>query len=95
MKKNNGFKSLLIVLFCAMIFGGCGMEAKQADVVTETPTQTITGKIVNTGTITTIVGDGKTTEITSRKIDLEQYSGKEVTVVGEFSGTTLYVDEVK
>lgn len=90
-------KSLLVsgVLLSALVLGGCSLVAQPADVATESPVVTIAGKVMVAGEKVSIVENGKTTEITSRKIDLKQYNGKEVSVTGEFSGTTLFVDEVK
>lgn len=83
------------VLVCSLFLSGCSLVAQQADVATETPTTTITGKVMVAGELISISENGKSTEITSRKINLKDYEGKTVSVVGEFSGTTLYVDEVK
>ncbi|KKU33046.1 hypothetical protein A3K29_05080 [Candidatus Collierbacteria bacterium RIFOXYB2_FULL_46_14] len=83
------------VLVSSVFFGGCSLVAQPADVVTETPTKTFTGMVVVSGSLITISDGTKNTEITSRKVDLKQYAGKTVTVTGEFSGTTLYVDSVE
>ncbi len=91
-------KRLLVsgMLVSAIFLGGCNLVAQPADVATENPVVNITGKIVVAGTTFSIVdSSGKTTEITSRKVDLKLYNGKQVTVTGEFSGTTLFVDSVK
>jgi hypothetical protein len=69
--------------------------AKQADVNTETPTVTITGVITSKEGGYMITENGKNTELDGRKVDLKSQIGKTVTVVGEFSGTTLFVDSVK
>jgi hypothetical protein len=52
--------------------------------------------------VTTKIGDEyllKTNDeivnMTSTKVDLDDYLKKEVTVTGMFSGSTLYVDEIK
>lgn len=82
-------------LILGILLGGCTLVARPADVQTEDPQQTITGKIVVSGDRVTITSDGKVIELTSRKLDLKQYNGKNVTVFGEYSGTTLYVDDVK
>lgn len=92
MSKKLLFGSLIIG---GLLFGGCGLVAQPADTETESPVQTITGKIGGVGAAMSITSNGKLIEITSRKIDLSKYSGQEVTVVGEFSGSTLYVDEVR
>ena len=67
---------------------------KQAETEVVSPTVTIKGVVKLSGTKTMITKDGVSTAITSRKLDLGSYDGKEVTVTGEFSGTTLFVDEV-
>jgi len=78
-----------------LFLGGCSLVAQPADVGTESPVENITGIVSAAGGKFSISAGGKVTEITSRKIDLNQYVGKTVTVTGEFSGTTLYIDEVK
>lgn len=90
-------KPLLVVslLSGALFLGGCSLVAKQADVTSESPTQTMTGKVMVAGSTITLSDGVKNTEITSRKVDLTQYNGKTITVTGEFSGTTLYVDSVE
>jgi hypothetical protein len=90
-------KPLVVISLLAgsLFFGGCSLVAKQADVATETPTTTLTGKVIVAGELISISDGTKTTEITSRKMDLKQYAGKTITVTGEFSGTTLFVDELK
>lgn len=90
-------KSLVLsaVLMSSFILGGCSLVAQPANVATETPTKSITGKIVISGDMVSITSSGKVTEVTSRKIDLKKYDGKMVTVTGEFSGTTLFVDKVE
>jgi len=82
-------------LVCSLLLSGCSLVAQPADVATESPTTTITGKVTVAGEMISIMNNGLSTEITSRKIDLKEFDGKTVSVVGEFSGTTLYVDEVK
>jgi len=71
------------------------LVAQPADVQTESPVQIITGKVLVAGDTVTITSSGKVIEITSRKIDLKQFNGKNITVKGEFSGTTLFVDTVQ
>lgn len=83
------------MLVMSLLLGGCSLLAKPADIQTESPTVTITGKISVVGDRVMITSSGKITEITSRKIDLNALNGQSVSVTGEFSGTTLYVDVVK
>lgn len=81
----------------SLFLGGCvGGPAKQTDnTIAESPVVTITGKITVAGAKILIDRNGVPTEITSRKLDLASYNGKEAQVTGQFSGTVLYVDEVK
>ena len=83
------------LLVFGLLLGGCSLVAQPADVQTESPVQTITGKVLVAGDMVSISSSGKVIEIASRKIDLKTYNGKNVTVSGEYSGTTLYVDQVK
>lgn len=83
------------MLIGSLFFGGCSLVSQPAEVAVESPTTIITGKIIVSGDMVSISSSGKITELTSRKIDLKNYDGKDVTVWGEFSGTTLFVDEVK
>ena len=83
------------VLVSGLFLSGCSLVAQPANVQTESPVVTITGKVLVAGDMINITSSGKVTEITSRKVDLKLYNGKEVTVTGEYSGTTLFVDEVK
>jgi len=91
-KKNRAVVGLLVF---GLLLGGCSLVVKPANVTTETPTVNIFG-VVHVAGEQINIDDGKfVTIITSRKIDLKQYDGKQVTVTGEFSGTTLFVDSVK
>ncbi len=93
----NKLQSMTIggILLSGVLLGGCGPVAETTEVVVESPTQTFTGTVSGTGPNYAITVNGKMTEITSRKVDLSKYVGKTATVTGEFSGTTLYVDEAK
>lgn len=83
-----------LVIAMSFILGGCSLVAKPADMVQESPRKEIVGVISAKGDKTYIVSEGKNIDIFSRKVDLKLYDGKTVTVVGEYSGTTLFVDEV-
>ncbi|MBP7700905.1 hypothetical protein KA111_02465 [Candidatus Woesebacteria bacterium] len=108
MKKNNFFKLLIIFIF---IVSGCtkkpldskesdglellnsGSEMKLEDKNSET---SITGKISKSGDLYLIsTAQGKTQDLESYSINFDNYVGKTITVVGEFSGNTLFVTEVK
>ena len=83
------------VVLSSVFLGGCSMVAKPADVQTESPVVSLTGLVTVSGERVSITSSGKVIEITSRKIDLKQFNGRSVTVEGEYSGTTLFVDSVK
>ena len=96
-------KSHLLIGGALVVFGimlsGCelgGDTSQQQEVsVPVRPGVTLKGKLVSTGNLYYIQEGSKSTEIVSKKIDLKLKVGTEVEVYGEFSGTTLYVDEVK
>ena len=93
-------KKILVVgglVTAGLFLGGCSLVAKPAktEIKIESPVQIITGTVLVSGDMVTITSSGKVIEITSRKINLKQYNGQQVTVTGEFSGTTLFVDKVK
>jgi uncharacterized lipoprotein YajG len=57
---------------------------------------TMNGKVVQSGTSYSLVdSNGKQTEIDSYKIDLSQYSNKQVSITGQFSGDTLFAAKVE
>lgn len=73
-----------------LMLGGCSLGKPQESAVVEMM-----------GTVKTKVGDeyifmtnGELKNITSNKVNLDQYVGKEIKVKGMYSGSTLYVDEV-
>ena len=93
-------KKILVVgglVTAGLFLGGCSLVEKQekTEIKIESPVQIITGTVLVSGDMVTITSSGKVIEITSRKINLKQYNGQQVTVTGEFSGTTLFVDKVK
>lgn len=90
--------TLSAVLGLGLVLSGCvgGPSTEPVDTVAESPVKTIKGEIRVAGNSFFIdEGTGRSTEIISRKLDLGSYIGNSVEVTGEFSGTTLYVDEIK
>lgn len=87
--------SLLVAT--SIFFGGCtAFEAKPADMTTESPDVTLTGSVIQAGTIFSLNIPGKPpTELDSRQVSLKDYVGKTVTVTGQYSGTTLFVSKIK
>lgn len=90
MKKYLIIASLIISV---IIFGGCGR------IKTET---NLSRLVTKSGTLSTKSGDEYlliTAEgivnITSTKINLDDYLKKQIRVTGMYSGSTLYVDEIE
>jgi len=87
-------KTFLILLFSILVLGGCG---------TTKPTEDISKNIVEKiGEIRVKAGDEYVlstdlglVNMTSTKIDLDNYMKKKIKVTGMFSGSTLYVDKVE
>ncbi|HBP51601.1 MAG: hypothetical protein US68_C0004G0007 [Candidatus Shapirobacteria bacterium GW2011_GWE1_38_10] len=89
-------KYLIIAALVVSAFGlgGCGTQ--------KTETTILNSVVSREGTLTIKSGEVyllSTTEgivnITSKKVDLDDYLKKRIKVTGMFSGDTLYVDEVK
>lgn len=93
----------LTLLGAAIVFSGCELAGSKNSVTVdmtketteERPGVTLTGTVVQAAGKYFLQTNGKDTEITSRRIDLMPFVGKNVEVHGEFSGTTLYLDSVK
>lgn len=98
-KKARLLTSLTILTF-GIFLSGCEIgkndqSSASVETVSERPGVTIKGKLTAGGG-KFFVGDGsKTTEVISKKVDLNSKIGMSVEVYGEFSGTTLYVDELR
>lgn len=92
-------KTLLLssLLATSILFGGCtAFVAQPADTTTESPDVTLTGNLIQAGTIFSLNVAGKPPiELDSRQVPLKDYVGKTVTVTGQYSGTTLYVSQIK
>lgn len=90
-------KIILGIILASLILGGCGMvittsvENKlQQNVVSKTgvvQAKSTEGYLLNTS-------DG-IVNITSDKVNLDNYMKKNITVTGMFSGDILYVDKIK
>lgn len=79
-------------MFCCSVFlSSCG-EAKKVE----------SGVVTKTGTVTMKSGieylfktDEGIINMASNKVNLDSYLKKKITVTGMYSGSTLYVDEVR
>jgi uncharacterized protein YcfL len=89
-------KIILGIVLAGIILGGCGTAAKttvtnelQQNVVTKTgiiQAKSAEGYLLNTS-------DG-IVNITSTKVNLDNYMKKNITVTGMYSGDILYVDKI-
>ena len=95
----------VIFAMCLLILTGCQIqqnlnsnssEMKTLDATTKQGDTTLTGKITQSGEVFSLTdGDGKQTEVDSYKIDLSEYVDQEVTIVGQYSGETLFIGEIQ
>ncbi|MBI2325799.1 hypothetical protein HYU91_00200 [Candidatus Collierbacteria bacterium] len=92
-------KTLLLssLLASSIFFGGCSaFVAQPADTTSESPDVTLTGSLIQAGTIFSLNVVGKApVELDSRQVSLKDYVDKTVTVTGQYSGTTLFVSQIK
>lgn len=88
-----------MVVVLGLVLSGCGVSSgtsnSQESAVSERPEVTLKGTLIAVGEKFFIKNSNKTTEVTSRKIDLKSKVGTEVEVFGEFSGTTLFIDALR
>ncbi len=83
-----------MILFSAVILGGC-QTAKPAENLNENVVEK-TGEVrVKTGDEYILATDSGLVNMTSQKINLDNYMKKKIKVTGMFSGSTLYVDKVE
>lgn len=86
-------KIFLILLVSVFILSACARQL---------PGEKIETTVTKSGTLTMKSGeeyllktDSGIVNITSNKVNLDTYLKQKISVTGQFSGSTLYVDEVK
>jgi hypothetical protein len=86
---------LSIFLFSSLFLSSCGQTISNQEKI-------INNIVSKTGTLTMKSGDeyllstsDGIVNMTSNKVNLDNYLKKKITVTGQFSGSTLYVDEIK
>lgn len=86
-----------MLCLCVGVFAGCAKTTSTTPVVQEKAVNTtLTGPITKSGGKFFIQPAGKpTTELDSYTVKLDQYVGKKVSVTGQYSGITLFVDQVE
>jgi hypothetical protein len=95
---NKIIKIFPVLLLATFILGGCTLS--QTKVSTEQKLQE--NVVTKVGTISTKSGDeyllvtsDGIVNITSNKVNLDNYLKKQIKVTGMFSGSTLYVDKLE
>ena len=86
-------KTFVLVFIVGLFLSGCGITTQKAtpDIMVEK-----TGEIKTKSVDEYIMMVGSDfVNIASYKVNLDNYMKKKVTVKGSFSGTTLYVSEIK
>jgi hypothetical protein len=90
-------KKMIGLALCVVVFAGCGSTSNSPSAVVQEKAvnTTLSGTISKTGGKFFIQSTGKpTTELDSYTVKLDQYVGKKMSVTGQYSGTTLFVDIV-
>ena len=98
MKKINLF---LIVLTICISLVGCDTASSELHSSSAEDTEakqgetTLSGKLVGIGNKAVLqLDNGDTTSLESYSLEFDDFDGSNVVVTGEYSGTTLYVDEI-
>lgn len=97
-------KNIIAILVVLALLGGGGY-ASYTYLKSQKPEvkPTMTKTVILTGTLQAGKGDdydfvilsnGKITGVTTYKLKLDQYVGKQVTIEGQYSGTTMYADSI-
>ncbi len=89
---------LLIISFFifTLFFSSCTKQKNQDNYLEKNQEITLTGKVTKVGTAFLITtATGKVQELESYTVQFDDLVGQTVTVVGEFSGDTLYVTQVE
>ena len=90
-------RSLILLLICSLVLGGCTLTAKPADLSTGSPEVTVTGNLIKAEVGYILENSDGTGNIALdvRMVKPESFEGKTVTIKGQYSGTTLFVDSIK
>lgn len=90
---------ILLVLVSAVLIGGCNLNfltAKKVDTLTESPDVTLVGQLVKSGEGYFLTkDDGSNVDLDTREVDLGKYEATAVVVIGQYSGTTLFVSKIR
>lgn len=97
-------KNFIVILVVLLLLGGAGFAGYTYLTNQQTAKKpTMTKAVTLTGVLQTGKGDdydfvilsnGKITGVTTYKLNLSQYVGKQVAIEGQYSGTTMYADSI-
>ena len=94
-------KKLICIFLTLLAISGCNLLGEQPETTDSSTTEqkqgetTLTGKLVGTGDSAVLQQDnGDTTILESHSLNFDEYHNNEVQVTGEYSGTSLFVDEI-
>lgn len=91
-------KIILGIVLSTLILSGCGLQTKN-QTATEKLEQSVVTKVgtisVKSGEEYLLVTSDGIVNITSNKVNLDNYIKKPIKVTGMFSGSTLYVDKIE
>lgn len=92
-------KNILLVIFLIVPLTACTGSVSETETTVEQRQgeSTLTGKLIATDASHGVLqaDTGETVGLESYSVDFTAYDGQEVTVSGEFSGPTLFVDIIK
>lgn len=88
----NKIVKMVVLLFCGMLLGGCGVKEAVKNEANIERTGEIKAKSGEEYVMSTTEG---LVNVTSNRDNLENYKGKKIKVQGQYSGSTLYIDEIK
>lgn len=90
---------IFLILASAMLLGGCNLNfltAKRVDTLTDSPDVTMVGQLAKLGDGYVLTrDDGSSVDIDSKEVDLSRYEATAVVVIGQYSGSTLFVSKIR
>lgn len=91
-------KIFLIIIAGSLILGGCSLPTTKQETETKLQENVVTriGELkIKSGEEYLLTTNEGIVNITSNKVNLDNYLKKKIKVIGMFSGSTLYVDEIE
>jgi hypothetical protein len=92
--KKKSITKLILILVMVFVFSACGVSSEGYD--DGEVNKTLKGQLMGqVGSYVLFTDDGETVSLDSNNFDLSSFVGDDVSVTGQYSGSTLYVDQVK